>query len=703
MTEVRLNKNLAGKRTWFFSVTLLIAAVATLVMADLLWRVGFDQYKILFLIIYFILFFQATLGAMHALYGLFRGVRLSQSTHITATLDLPKDASLLEHTAIIIPIYNEDVNRVYQGLRTLFLSLKKSSNMKYFDFYILSDSTNPDIWVEEESSWSEMCEELKAFGHIFYRRRQLNLYKKAGNIAEFCKDWGGRYKYMVVLDADSIMSGDCVTRLVNLMEKNPEVGICQTAPQLVRGQTLYARLSQFASSLYGPVFQAGLNYWQQGEGNYWGHNAIIRVEPFVQHCDLPDLPGSGPLGGKILSHDFVEAALMRKAGWQNWLAYDLPDSYEEPPPDIIAAAARDRRWCQGNLQHAWLVFSRGIATANRIHMLNGIMGYAGAALWFVLLILGTYFISWQQLSGMSPIIVPSFSDFIQITFVEQSIILLGFTLLILFMPKLCGLFNVLFSKEQSQRYGGRICVFFSVCLEAIITTVLAPIMMLYYTQFVFFTLLGSRTGWGNQRRGADGELRFRDAVYGHAVHTILGIIWSICSIWSSWVFFAWMSPILVGMVFSIPISYLLAKKRCGDFFKRFRLFLVPSESAPSDILLELQNSLDNHSFKYYRVLMQNSYNGLFHVILDPYINAIHVTLLRENLQNNRIVTEPVSSATIEHLLAVGPSMMQKDELLNIMHNPDALERLHNSVWTLAPERIADDWRRAAYRFIPRAL
>ena len=137
---------------------------------------------------------------------------------------------------------------------------------------------------------------------------------------------------MVVLDADSVMTGRALVQMVALMEKNPGTGIVQTAPRIVNGETLYARLQSFGNRVYSPLFLAGLNYWQQHEGNYWGHNAIIRVQPFMEHCSLPDLPGSEPFGGRILSHDFVEAALMRRAGWAVWLAHDIEGSYEEGPP-----------------------------------------------------------------------------------------------------------------------------------------------------------------------------------------------------------------------------------------------------------------------------------------------------------------------------------------------------------------------------------
>src|SRR5690606_29984973 len=227
---------------------------------------------------------------------------------------------------------------------------------------------------------------------------------------------------------DSIMTGDAIVKLVRLMERNPGAGIIQTVPRLVNGETIFARLQQFASRLYGPVFAAGLNYWQQGEANYWGHNAIIRVAPFIEHCSLPDLPGVEPFGGRILSHDYVEAALMRRAGWSVWLAVDLEGSYEECPGNLIDFAKRDRRWLQGNLQHAWLVTARGLHAANRLHLALGILAYLASPLWLAFLLVSSL-IAWRYAAtGLSPLPVDSFARYLHLDFHAQALLLLFGTL-----------------------------------------------------------------------------------------------------------------------------------------------------------------------------------------------------------------------------------------------------------------------------------
>ena len=274
---------------------------------------------------------------------------------------------------------NEDVSRVFEGLRVIYRSLQEARRLEHFDFFILSDSDQPNQWIQEEVAWVELCKQVGGLGRIFYRKRRQAINRKSGNVADFLRRWGRNYRYMVVLDADSLMTGQALVRLVALMEKNPAVGIIQTAPRIVNGETLYGRIQQFANRLYSPLFLAGLNYWQQHDGNYWGHNAIIRVQPFIEHCCLPDLPGREPFGGRILSHDFVEAALMRRAGWQVWIAHDIEGSYEEGPPTLIDSAKRDRRWCQGNMQHSWLLFARGFRPVNRVHLFLGHHGLRGLA------------------------------------------------------------------------------------------------------------------------------------------------------------------------------------------------------------------------------------------------------------------------------------------------------------------------------------
>ncbi|MGH6611764.1 MAG: glucans biosynthesis glucosyltransferase MdoH, partial [Burkholderiaceae bacterium] len=398
------------------------------------------------------------------------------------------------HTAIVMPICNEDVRRVFAGLRATYESVARENALDHFDFYVLSDSGDADVCVAELDAWNTLREELGAEARLFYRHRRRRVKRKSGNIDDFCRRWGAKYKYMVVLDADSVMSGECLTTLVRLMEARPDAGIIQTAPRAVGRDTLHARMQQFANHVYGPVFTAGLHYWQLGESHYWGHNAIIRLEPFMQHCMLAPLPGRGPLAGEILSHDFVEAALMRRAGYGVWIAYDLAGSYEEMPPNLLEEVKRDRRWCQGNLMNAKLMFARGMHPVHRWVFLTGALAYLSAPLWFGFLALSTwllvahinvepqYFLTPHQLFPLWPSWRPEYAWALFMAVAS-----------VLILPKLLA--TLLVAVTNGRQYGGRIRLLLSVLAEIVISALLAPVRMLFHTRFVFSVLLGWMIQW----------------------------------------------------------------------------------------------------------------------------------------------------------------------------------------------------------------
>ncbi len=239
-------------------------------------------------------------------------------------------------TAIVMPICNEHVPTVFGGLAATIDSLVATGESENFDVYILSDTSDPDIRAAEHAAWSELAGRIAADSEgespalkVHYRWRQRRVKRKAGNVADFCRRWGDAYRYLVVLDADSVMTGECLTTLVRMMDANGDAGIIQTAPRAVGHETLHGRIQQFSARAYGPLFTAGMRFWQLGESHYWGHNAILRMAPFIAHCALAPLPGDGPLSGEVMSHDFVEAALMRRAGWKVWVADEIDGSYEQ--------------------------------------------------------------------------------------------------------------------------------------------------------------------------------------------------------------------------------------------------------------------------------------------------------------------------------------------------------------------------------------
>ncbi|HYA74016.1 MAG TPA: glucans biosynthesis glucosyltransferase MdoH, partial [Roseiarcus sp.] len=276
----------------------------------------------------------------------------------------PLPRRLEAKTAIVMPIYNEAPSRVFSAVQAICEDVAATGLGDAFDYFFLSDTTDANIWIAEERALLAMRERLPG-ARIYYRRRRKNVSRKAGNIADFVMRWGAAYPQMVVLDADSLMTADTIVRLAAAMEADPDAGIIQSLPLIVNRNTLFARLQQFAARIAGPIIAAGLAAWSGRDGNYWGHNAIIRTRAFADHCGLPDLAGRPPFGGHILSHDFVEAALIRRAGYAVYMLPTLGGSFEESPPSLIDLAARDRRWCQGNLQHIRVLPSKGFVLASR--------------------------------------------------------------------------------------------------------------------------------------------------------------------------------------------------------------------------------------------------------------------------------------------------------------------------------------------------
>ena len=415
--------------------------------------------------------------------------------------------------------------------------------------------------------------------------------RKAGNIADFVRCWGGAYESMVVLDADSVMSGHALITLARLMDAHPEVGIIQSAPLPAGRDTLFARMVQFGARLNGPMLSSGLAFWQLGEANYWGHNAILRIAPFARSCALPRLPGSAPLGGEILSHDFVEAAFMRRAGYEVWLLADLEGSWEEVPSNIIDFAARDRRWAQGNLQHLGVLRMRGLHWLNRIHMLTGVLSYATSPIWFTVLILSSILTCEMALQGhqyFSPGLYTLFPTWPQYREGEIEILLTG-TVIVLLLPKLLGATLALITPALRRGFGGSLRLGVSLLLEQIFSVLLAPPMMVFHSTFVLTTLAGRPVAWNAQERG-DRGIGLGEAMWRHKWHILLGLAWGTAILFMAPRFIWWMMPVIAGLLLSAPVTALTSRASVGRFLRRLGLLLTPEEFSPPPELKQLLNS-----------------------------------------------------------------------------------------------------------------
>lgn len=498
---------------------------------------------------------------------------------------------LQSRTAVVMPVYNESTARIVSAVQAMIEEIAEHEKGDRFDWFILSDTTNPDIWIQEERMFVELRERIGDQARIYYRHRPKNTARKTGNIADFVTRWGGSYEHMLVLDADSLMSAGTILRLAEAMENDPDAAIIQSPPLIINRNTLLARLQQFAARFQGPVVSAGLQAWAGTSGNYWGHNAIIRMRAFADHCGLPVLRGRPPLGGHILSHDFIEAALLRRAGYSIYMLPALPGSYEESPPSLIDLAIRDRRWCQGNLQHIRIILSKGLTLATRQHIAAGIMSYLASPFWFAQLIVGLVLV--LQSTYIRP---EYFTD--QVTLVpewpvfdaDRALWLFGVTMAVLLAPKIAGMIIAIFSARIRRASGGATGIFFSTLLEIILSSLYAPIMMLIQTGSVLRILSGRDAGWNPQRRD-DGSIPFGVIVRRHFWHMILGILTLIAALLIAPSLAAWMAPTIAGLIFAIFLSWASGKVSLGMALRSLGLLRTPEETQPPQVALRAANIL----------------------------------------------------------------------------------------------------------------
>lgn len=584
--------------------------------------------------------------------------------------------SLSQRTAIVMPVYNEQTSRTIAALEAIYEEVEATGLGSHFDYFILSDTTNPDAWIAEERAFLALRKRLGPGGaRFFYRHRPKNYHRKAGNIADFVSRWGGHYEHMLVLDADSLMTGECIARLAAAMEADPDAGIIQSLPLIINRNTLFARLQQFAARVTGPVIAMGLSVWMGRDGNYWGHNAIIRTAAFAAHGGLPDLRGKPPLGGHILSHDFVEAALLRRAGWDVYMLPDLGGSYEESPPSLIDLSARDRRWCQGNLQHMRVITAKGLKLPTRQHFATGIMSYLASPFWLFQLIVGIALV--LQTTYIRPEyfardfrlypIWPRFDP-------ERALALFALTMGILLAPKLFGLLLMLLRGQDRRASGGGIRLVISSLIEIILSALLAPIMMLIQSGSVFQILLGRDTGWQPQRRD-DGSIPWKDIVRRHRSHTVLGALAGISAFMIATSLFLWMSPTILGLLLAIPLSWLSGQLGAGLALKRMGLLLTPEEHRPPAIATranELQAR--NAAFGF------DDEDALRAIYVDAELRERHVEMLpaaasrkRGEIETDRALAEAklADAETIDDALG----WLKQKERMVVLHDRALLDLL----------------------------
>ncbi len=619
-------------------------------------------------VLFAVLFAWISVGFWTAMFGFvlrrFGGDRYSLARRHDNTL---LAATPLARTAVVMPIYNEPVSRTLAGLRATIESLKATGQLSHFDFYILSDSRDANVWMAERSGWYRLCQELGLQGQLFYRHRPVNLNFKSGNIADFLRRWGRDYAYMVVLDADSAMGGDTLVRLVQHMQLAPQVGILQTSPTLVNAHSAFARFQQFANQMFGPLFSTGLAAIQLGEAAYWGHNAIIRCQAFMDHCGLRRLPGFGLFRGPIMSHDFVEAAYMGRAGYEVWMEPSLGESHEESPPTLVDELTRDRRWAKGNLQHLWLLlFARKLRFAHRMAFLNGVMSYLASPIWLVFLILtsieATRLTLWpidyfpNQQNGLFPV-WPEWHPHWAVGMVLS-------TLFLLFFPKLLAILDVLLQR-RARDHGGFLRMSFSVLLEMLISTLLAPIRMLAHSRYVLESLFNMSLHWGGQNR--TDETGWGQAFLYQAPGTVLAAGWAALAWWLDPMFFYWSLPVALPLIFAAPTSVLLSRVSIGQALRRRGLLIVPEERTHSPLVAAIAEPVD---------MREGPLQAFEAAVIDPRLNRLHSQLARR-----RRPPDPQELTECrERCAQYGPHGFSRRQLNAMARDAGVLRYLHRRVW-----------------------
>jgi membrane glycosyltransferase len=679
------------RRTLLLLLISIPTVIASQFMLEVLPYQGRTPLELAIVVLFGTLFGWISIGFWTALVGfvilLFRRDRFRIAAEIPAT-DPAIDPRT--RTAIVMPICEEPVDRVFAGLQAIYRSLEETGRIAAFDFFVLSDSADPGTWVKEEEAWLDWCRAAGGFGRVFYRRRRVRIERKSGNIADFCRRFGRRYRYMITLDADSLMAGETLVRLVQLMEGHPSVGLIQTLPVPIHARSLYARIQQFANRLYGPLFATGMHFWQLGDAQYWGHNAILRLAPFIRYCGLPRLPGKPPFGGEILSHDFVEAAMLGSAGYSVWLAYDLTGSYEELPSSLLEDLHRDRRWCQGNFQHLRLLFVRGLFHVHRALFVNGALSYVSALLWLGFLSLSTaeailqavrvpeYFPPERALFPRWPVWHPAWA-----------LSLFTVTLLILFLPKALGAIIVLVRGER-RSFGGLFRFLLSVVLETLASSLYAPIRMVFHSKFVVTNLLGRVVAWRSPPRG-DHETSWAEALRHHTGATLLACAWGGGVYWLNRQYFWWLTPILAALVLSVPLSVWMSRLGLGEAARRIGLFLTPEETRRPTELAQYADALAGARRKQ-QALPPSERDGVVRAVVDPYVNALHRWLLREPRRLRPSIRE-ARSRLLERALVEGPTALDQRARRILLSDPSCVDELHRRVWQLSASERARAWGR----------
>ncbi len=582
--EVVPNEPVPHRRAFWVPRAAVFAGAALLTVAfaaelyGVLSFVRMTPIQFVFLVLSTIAFGWIALGSMSAAMG-FLPLFADEDP---GTVDLPPASTPLKtRTALLFPVYHEAPGRIAGTIAAMADELVALRRAERFDVFILSDTRGDKDGLPEEAVYAELRRQLAGRINVYYRRRQQNTARKAGNIKDWVERFGASYRQFVILDADSVMSGDTLVRLAAAMEADPRAGLIQTVPRLTGGTTLLQRLQQYASNIYGPAVASGLSFWHRDQGNYWGHNAIIRTYAFASAAGLPHLPGRTPFGGAILSHDFVEAVLLQRAGWGVHMAPTVTGSYEGLPPSLMDLVVRDRRWAQGNIQHLAIVGKAGLTRMGRLHLAMGAFSYLVSAIWAASLAVGLV------LTLQSQQMIPSYFEDARTLFPIWPVIdpgaalrLFIATMLVVMLPKALGLALEIKRARGAGEYGGTARAVLAVATETVASMLVAPILMCTQTSAVIQIFAGLDAGWKPQRRD-DGTVPFAECLRFNWRHMAIGVVMAAICWYAQPGIMVWMAPVLAGLLLSAGITWLTARP-AGPVLAV--ILATPEDRAPPPIL-----------------------------------------------------------------------------------------------------------------------
>jgi len=559
--------NVGARRFALAVLTAIVTALALIAPVALFARHGFDALEVASLSIFGVLITAIGCWFSSAAIGFWVLLTGREQDDLAFA---PHPAEPTQRTALLMPLYNEDARAAFARLAVIDGSLARLGVSDAFDIFVLSDSTKAEAADQEHQAYLGF--RAHAHSRVFYRRREKNIERKCGNISEWVHRFGGAYPFMLVLDADSTMAGETIMRMVDAMERNPGIGLLQTTPTIIKGQTLFARVSQFSVRLYGRVAAAGLAWWAGSEASYWGHNAILRTEAFASAAHLPILPGREPFGGAILSHDTVEAALLRRAGWAVHVTAALDGSCEETPSTMLDFIRRDHRWCQGNMQHLGLLKTRSMTVMNRVQMAMGFMAYFSSPLWLASLIAGMviqlqYPTDW---SSFAYLLHPEFSPFMLATLLS-GILLIG--------PKVMGALLVLSRPRERRAFGGGRQIVKGMAMEILLSALIAPVMMVASTKAIIQIALGHDAGWQTQDRDTDG-VSWKDAFRSMRWQMATGLLFCV-GLGFRPDLITWFAPVVLPLLFAAPLVVFTSRRRLGDAAAKAGYLAVPDEAGVS--------------------------------------------------------------------------------------------------------------------------